>query len=215
MDFLSPDLQRYAEAHTHPESELLKELYRETNLKVLYPKMISGHLQGRILSMLSHMIQPQRILELGTYTGYSAICLAEGLAAKGTLITIDKNKELADMVEHYLSQAHIRDRVDFRVGPALEIIPTLQGPFDLVFLDADKGNYSRYFDLIIDMVPAGGFILADNVLWYGKVVSSDSEKIDKETEAIIEFNNKVHHDPRVENVLLPVRDGLMILRKLI
>ncbi|MDH3712187.1 MAG: O-methyltransferase [Cyclobacteriaceae bacterium] len=214
MDFLSPDLQRYAEAHTHPESPLLKKLDRETNLKVLFPKMISGHLQGRILSMLSHMIKPNRILEIGTYTGYSAICLAEGLAAGGRIITIDQNRELSDIVDHYLKEVGIREQVEMKLGAALDIIPTLEGPFDLVFLDADKINYSYYFDLIVDKVPPGGYILADNVLWYGKVISPEHSKSDKETQAIIEFNQKVHQDQRVENVLLPVRDGLMILRKL-
>ena len=214
MDFLSPGLKQYAEAHTHPESALLKRLDRDTHLKFLYPKMISGHLQGRILSMFSHMIKPRRILEIGTYTGYSAICLAEGLASKGEIITIDKNGELSDLVDQYLQEADLRERVHFKIGNALEILPGLKGLFDLVFLDADKTNYGRYYDLIIDKIPAGGFLLADNVLWYGKVIDKDSIKTDKETKAIVEFNKKVHQDPRVENVLLPVRDGLMILRKL-
>ncbi len=215
MDFLNPDLQRYAEMHTHPESALLKRLDRDTNLKALYPKMISGHLQGRILSMISHMIRPQRILEVGTFTGYSAICLAEGLAPGGKVITIDKNRELTDMVEEYLSAADIRSQVEVILGNALDVLPTLQDPFDLVFLDADKANYSKYFDLIIDLVTPGGYILADNVLWYGKVLNAEvKDNNDKETLAIREFNKRVHEDSRVENVLLPVRDGLMILRKL-
>ena len=214
MDFLSPDLKRYAEAHTHPESALLKRLDRDTHLKFLYPKMISGHLQGRILSMFSHMIKPQRILEVGTYTGYSAICLAEGMSPEGEIITIDKNGELSDLVEQYFQEADLKERIQFKIGDALEILPGLKGPFDLVFLDADKSNYVRYYDMVIDMIPTGGFLLADNVLWYGKVIDKDSIKTDKETKAIVEFNNKVHEDPRVENVLLPVRDGLMILRKL-
>lgn len=213
MDFLNPELQQYAERHTHPESTLLKELERETHIKVLYPKMISGHLQGRLLSMFSHMIRPKRILEIGTYTGYSAICLSEGLAEGGEIITIDKNRELADIVQHYLQEAGIKDRVCFKIGEALDIIPELQGLFDLVFLDADKVNYSNYYDIIIDKVPSGGFILADNALWYGKVVSREMAA-DKETRAIKAFNKKVHEDPRVQNVLLPVRDGVMILRKL-
>lgn len=214
MDFLSPELQRYAEAHTHPETPLLKRLDRETNLKVLHPQMISGHLQGRILSMLSHMIKPQRILEIGTYTGYSAICLAEGLSAGGRLITIDKNKELSDIVEQYLQEAGLQEQVEFKLGKALDIIPDLDGHFDLVFLDADKANYCHYFDMVIDKVLPGGYILADNVLWYGKVVSAKHTKPDKETRGILEFNEKVHKDRRVANLLLPVRDGLMILRKL-
>jgi len=215
MDFLSPDLQRYAESHTQAESTLLKRLDRETNLKALYPKMISGHLQGRILAMLSQMIKPQRILEIGTYTGYSAICLAEGLQPHGRLVTIDKNKELAEMVRQYLQEAGIADRVDYRIGDAKDVLAQLEQGFDLVFLDADKSSYSLYFDLTIDLLNSGGFLIADNVLWYGKVINpSDQDKVDKETKAIIDFNLKVQEDPRVENVLLPVRDGLMIMRKL-
>lgn len=215
MDFLSPDLQRYAERHTQAESTLLKRLDRETNLKALYPKMISGHLQGRILAMLSHMIKPQRILEIGTYTGYSAICLAEGLQPQGRLVTIDKNRELADMVQQYLQEAGIAERVDYKIGDAKDVLAQLQPGFDLIFLDADKSNYSLYFDLTIDLLNSGGFLIADNVLWYGKVINpSDQPKVDKETKAIIDFNRKVQEDPRVENVLLPVRDGLMIMRKL-
>lgn len=215
MNFFSPELQRYTEKHTSPESPLLKRLDRETNIKVLYPKMISGHLQGRLLSMISNMIKPHRVLEIGTFTGYSAICFAEGLAADGKIITIDKNRELQDMVEHYLSEAKIRDQVEFILGDAMKVIPKLEGNFDLVYLDADKSNYCRYYDLIIDRVETGGYILADNVLWYGKVVSEDPQQLDKETKAIKEFNQKVHEDPRVENVLVPIRDGIMIMRKLV
>ncbi len=213
MDFLNPELVEYAEAHTYPESPLLKKLDRDTNLKALYPKMLSGHLQGRLLSMISHMIKPDRILEIGTYTGYSAICLAEGMLSNGELVTIDINRELSDIVKGYLEDAGIQDRVQVLHGDALQILPTLSGPFDLVFLDADKQNYSRYFDLIIDKVPPGGFILADNVLWYGKVLES-GEKVDKETRGILDFNHKVHKDSRVENLLLPIRDGIMILRRI-
>ena len=194
---------------------MLKRLDRETNLKALYPKMISGHLQGRLLSMFSHMIQPSRILEIGTFTGYSAICLAEGLAKEGRIITIDKNHELKDMVEHYLTEADIQHQVEFIVGDAMKVIPELEGNFDLIYLDADKANYSVYYDLIIDRLNPGGYILADNVLWYGKVLSENSENLDRETIAIKEFNEKVQQDPRVENVLVPIRDGIMILRKII
>lgn len=215
MNFFSPELQRYTENHTNPESTLLKRLDRETNLKALYPKMISGHLQGRLLSMFSHMIQPSRILEIGTFTGYSAICLAEGLAKEGRIITIDKNHELKDMVEHYLTEADIQHQVEFIVGDAMKVIPELEGNFDLIYLDADKANYSVYYDLIIDRLNPGGYILADNVLWYGKVLSENSENLDRETIAIKEFNEKVQQDPRVENVLVPIRDGIMILRKII
>ncbi len=213
MNFFSPDLQRYTEQHTSPESPLLKKLDRETNLKALYPKMISGHLQGRLLSMFSNMIRPHRILEIGTYTGYSAICLAEGLAPEGKIITIDINQELQEIVKSYLNEAQISEQVECILGDAMKVIPKLEGCFDLVYLDADKTNYSKYYDLIIDRVEVGGYILADNVLWYGKVLSNDLDKLDKETRAIKKFNKKVLEDPRVKNVLLPVRDGLMILRK--
>jgi predicted O-methyltransferase YrrM len=215
MDFLSPELQRYTENHTNPESPLLKNLDRETNIKVLYPRMISGHLQGRLLSMLSHMINPRRILEIGTFTGYSAICLAEGLAPDGKIITIDKNQLLKDMVEQYFIKAGISTQVEFILGDAMKVIPKLEGNFDLVFLDADKCNYCAYYDLIFDRVESGGYILADNVLWSGKVLSEKPQKLDKETRGIKEFNQKVHEDPRVENVLMPIRDGLMIMRKLV
>jgi predicted O-methyltransferase YrrM len=213
MDFFSPELQRYSENHTIAESTLLKRLDRETNLKALYPKMISGHLQGRLLSMFSHMIRPRRILELGTFTGYSAICLAEGLAHDGKLITIDKNHELQDTVEQYLSEANIRHQVEFILGDAMEVVPGLEGTFDIIYLDADKSNYSAYYDLLIEKVEIGGYLLADNVLWYGKVLSDETEKLDRETIAIKEFNKKAQEDPRVENVLVPIRDGLTIMRK--
>ncbi|GJM29107.1 MAG: O-methyltransferase [Cyclobacteriaceae bacterium] len=213
MNFFSPELQRYVENHTSPESALLKRLDRETNLRALYPKMISGHLQGRILAMFSQMIKPQRILEIGTFTGYSAICMAEGLVEGGELITIDINHELQDMVQQYFLEAGISSSVKCVLGDAMEVIPTLQGTFDLVYLDADKENYCNYLDLIIEKVAPGGYILADNVLWYGKVLESIPKKLDRETMAIKEFNKKVIDDPRVENVLLPVRDGLMLIRK--
>lgn len=215
MDFLSPELQKYTEDHTSPESPLLKSLDRDTNLKALYPRMISGHLQGRVLSMISNMIKPQRILEIGTYTGYSAICLAEGLKQGGEIITIDKNAELREMVNQYLRDAEITNQVNFILGDAMEVIPNLQGTFDLIYLDADKENYSNYYDLIIDRVNPGGYILADNVLWSGKVLEDSSGKLDVETRAIKEFNLKVQQDQRVDNVLLPIRDGLMLIRKIV
>ncbi len=162
--------------------------------------------------MLSQMIKPERILEIGTYTGYSAICMAEGLTDNGVLITLDKNEELEEMVRGFFEEAGIQDKVDFRLGNALELIPELDGPFDLVFIDADKANYYNYFKLVFDKVRPGGFIIADNVLWSGKVVRSE-KKIDKDTQAIIDFNRLVHEDDRVENVLFPIRDGLMVLRK--
>lgn len=210
MDFLPHDIQRYAEEHTSPESEILKRINRQTHANVLMPRMLSGHMQGRILSMFSTMIRPKTILEIGTYTGYSAICMAEGLAVGGTLITIDINEELEQRVREYFLNSGFGSAIDYRIGNALEIIPTLTGNFDLVFIDADKENYSRYYDLVINRVPLGGYILADNVLWSGKVLDA---KPDKDTRAMQEFNRKVQDDIRVENVLLPVRDGIMVMRK--
>jgi caffeoyl-CoA O-methyltransferase len=210
MDFLPHDIQRYSEEHTSPESEILRHINRQTHANVLMPRMLSGHMQGRILAMFSTMIQPKTILEIGTYTGYSAICLAEGLAAGGTLITIDINEELEQRVRGYFLASGFSTAIDYRIGNALEIIPTLKGNFDLVFIDADKENYSRYYDLVINRVPLGGYILADNVLWSGKVLDA---KPDKDTRAMQEFNRKVQDDKRVENVLLPVRDGIMVIRK--
>lgn len=210
MEFLSDDLQRYAEQHSADESELLKKINRETHLSVLMPRMLSGHLQGRVLSMISKMIRPSRILEIGTYTGYSAICLAEGLLPNGKLITIDINEELQKKVEGYFVEAGLSQMVDYRIGNALEIVPKLTDSFELVFIDADKENYSNYFDLAIDKVKPGGYILADNVLWSGKVLDA---KPDKDTKAIMAFNKKVSQDARVESVLLPIRDGIMMIRK--
>lgn len=210
MDFINDKIQQYAERHTQNESEVLKILARDTHAHVMMPRMLSGHLQGRVLSMISHMVRPEVILEIGTYTGYSALCLAEGLRSGGKLITIDINDELEDRVRRVFSEARLQDRIDFRIGNALDIIPNLNVNFDLVFIDADKENYSRYYDLVIEHVNLNGFILADNVLWSGKVLD---EKPDKDTRAIIEFNTKVHRDKRVENVLLPIRDGIMVMRK--
>ncbi len=210
MDILNADLLRYAEQHTSSESELLKRINRETHAQVLMPRMLSGHLQGRLLAMISCMLQPKAILEIGTYTGYSAVCLAEGLAPDGKLITIDINEELEERVRQYFNEAGLSKKVDYQIGNALDIIPKLQGPFDLVFIDADKENYARYYDLVFNLVPLGGYILADNVLWSGKVLD---QKPDKDTRAIMDFNRKIQNDTRVENILMPVRDGIMIARK--
>lgn len=210
MEIINPSISRYAEEHTSPENPLLKKINRDTHAQVLMPRMLSGHLQGRVLSLISHMVRPKSILEIGTYTGYSAICLAEGLQLAGKLVTIDINEELEDRVRKYFHAAGLDQVIDYRIGNALEIIPTLAGPFDLVFIDADKENYIRYYDLIFNIVPLGGYILADNVLWSGKVLDA---KPDKDTKAIQDFNRKIQTDGRVENVLLPVRDGLMIVRK--
>lgn len=212
MDFIDEKINDYSAAHSQPESDLLARLTRETYTKVLAPRMLSGHLQGRILSMFSKMIQPKSILEIGTYTGYSAICLAEGLAPEGKLCTIDINEELEDMAKRYFDEAGILPQVDYRIGNALDIIPTLETTFDLVFIDADKINYVNYFDQIIGKVNQNGLIIADNVLWSGKVLN-ESNNLDKDTLAIVNFNKKVHQDERVENVLFPLRDGLMVLRK--
>lgn len=210
MEFIDQKLADYSAAHTSPETQLLKKINRDTHANVLKPRMLSGHLQGRLLSMMSHMVKPSSILEIGTYTGYSAICLAEGLKPGGKLITIDRNEELEAKLRSYFKEAGLETTVDLRIGNALQIIPTLDTAFDLVFIDADKENNSNYFDLVIDKVPSGGYILADNVLWSGKVI----DQTDKDTRAVAAFNDKVHNDPRVENVLLPVRDGIMIMRKL-
>ncbi|QSE97637.1 O-methyltransferase [Fulvivirga lutea] len=212
MDFIDSKIQKYSEDHTDKESDILKELNRETHLKILKPRMLSGHLQGRALSMFSKMIAPKYILEIGTYTGYSAICMAEGLQADGKLITIDINEELESIVSKYVKKAGYEDRIIQKFGNALDILPELDFAWDLVFIDADKDNYANYYDLVIDKVNVGGYIIADNVLWSGKVVE-EVKSNDKDTQALIEFNKKVHTDNRVENILLPIRDGLMILRK--
>ncbi len=212
MDFISPELISYTALHTTPESELLKEIDRITNQKVLMPRMLSGHLQGRVLSMISKMIQPTCILEIGTYTGYSALCLAEGLAKNGKLITFDINEELEDMVRGFISKSSFESQIDFRVNDAMEIIPELSETFDLVFIDADKENYLNYYEMVLPKLRAGGIVIADNVLWSGKVISKVKNN-DKETIALIEFNKFVQFDNRVENVLLPIRDGLMVIRK--
>ena len=176
--------------------------------------MLSGHLQGRVLSMLSHMIKPHHILEIGTYTGYSALCLAEGLQSRGSLTTIDINEELQSRVQGYFDSSDYKEAIDYRIGNALEIIPTLQQQFDLVFIDADKVNYGTYYDLVFNQVNKGGFIIFDNVLWSGKVAEQIKDN-DKETKYLDELNKRLHQDARVQNVLLPIRDGLMILRKLV
>ena len=212
MEFLNKELEAYVQKHTDEESELLYELNRETHAKVLKPRMLSGHLQGRALSMMAKMIQPTNILEIGTYTGYSALCLLESLGDDGKLYTIDKNEELEDMVRGYFSKANVTQKVEYLLGNAIDIIPQLNVKFDLVFIDADKVNYSNYFELVIDKLNTNGYIIADNVLWSGKVIE-EVKKGDKETKALIEFNEKIQQDPRVENVLFPIRDGLMIMRK--
>lgn len=213
MEFLDEALQQYAEDHTSPENALLHKINRQTHLSVLKPRMLSGHMQGRILAMFSQMIQPRQILEIGTYTGYSALCLAEGLQAGGILHTIDINEELEARVRGYFAEAGLAASIKFYLGNALEIIPNINATFDLVFIDADKINYTRYYDLVIDRVRPGGYIIADNVLWSGKVLAKYRKKLDEDTNAVMDFNKKVQDDVRVENILLPVRDGLLIARK--
>ena len=213
MDFLDEEIENYALNHTSQENDLLKELNRQTHIQILQPRMLSGHLQGKVLSMFSKMINPKRVLEIGTYTGYSALSIAEGLAVDGEIITIDLNQELEPFTRSYFEKSDYNSKIKYLVGNALEVIPTLNETWDLVFIDADKENYSTYFDLVINQVRKGGFIIVDNVLWSGKVLHEVAPN-DMETKGIIAFNSKVHEDSRVENLLLPVRDGLMILRKM-
>ena len=212
MDFLSSEIENYSLSHTSEENDLLKDLNRQTHVQVLQPRMLSGHLQGRILSMFSHMIRPSRVLEIGTYTGYSALCIAEGISENGKIITIDSNKELEPFTRTYFSKSKFNNQIEFIVGNALNVIPQLEETWDLVFIDADKENYLNYYELVLKNVRKGGFIIADNVLWSGKVTQEISPN-DNETSGIVEFNKKVNKDSRVENVLVPVRDGLMVLRK--
>ena len=212
MNFLDPKIEDYVATHSSEESEILKQLNRETHLKALHPRMLSGHLQGRLLSMFSNMVKPEKILEIGTYTGYATICLAEGLSENGIIHTIEKNIELENFASKYFAKTGIQNKVKFHLANALDIIPKLDETFDLVFIDADKENYSKYFQLIIDKVKPGGLIIADNVLWGGKVIENVPDK-DKETLGIVEFNELVNNDERVENLMLPFRDGLMLMRK--
>lgn len=212
MDFLNSEIQKYADEHTTHESSVLRELNEETTSSIPFPSMLSGHMQGRILTMISRMIKPKYILEIGTYTGYSAICLSEGLQDDGKLFTIDINDKLEEINKRYFEKAGVTNKVEKILGNALEIIPELKYNFDLVFIDADKTNYSNYYDIVINKMPAGGIILADNVLWSGKILA-DEKDMDADTKALSEFNKKIMSDDRVENILLPVRDGLMIIRK--
>lgn len=213
MEFLDPHISEYVLKYTREESPVLKKLNRETWATVLHPRMLAGHLQGRVLSMLSHMIRPQYILEIGTYTGYSAICFAEGLVTGGEIHTIDINEELQEMVKSFFKEAQI-DKFTYQyIGKALDILPKIEKTFDLVYIDADKENYCNYYDMVFDKVKPGGFIIADNVLWSGKVLE-EPPSWDSSTRGVAEYNEKIHKDPRVENVLFPIRDGLMIAKKL-
>lgn len=213
MHFLSPLLENYIADNSQEEPEVLKELTRETHLKVLRPRMITGHFQGRVLSMLSKIVNPTTILEIGTYTGYSAICLAEGLRKDGKLHTIDINEELYDIQQRYFQKSGFAPQIVQHIGDALDIIPTLDTVFDLVFIDAEKTSYDEYFESVIPKTRPGGIILSDNVLWSGKVVEPLDIK-DKATESLLKYNTKLKEDPRVETVLLPIRDGLTLSRVL-
>ena len=213
MEFPDPEVNAYAERFTEPESQLLSTIHRETWSEVLMPRMLSGHMQGRILSMIAQMLQPKRILEVGTYTGYSALCMAEGLTPDGRLHTIDVNDELEGRIRSYFAASEYDSKIELHIGHALDIIQTLDEHWDLVFIDADKENYAAYYDAVIERMQAGGWIVADNVLWTGKVLDPE-EGMDAETLALHTYNDKIMNDDRVASVLLPVRDGLMCCRKL-
>ncbi|WP_370476930.1 O-methyltransferase [Tamlana flava] len=214
MHFLPEDLDEYVVAHSEDEPELLQQLSRETYQKILQPRMLSGHYQGRLLSMISKLVNPKNILEIGTYTGYSALCLAEGMQKNGELDTIDINEELFDFQRKYFEKSEFGHQILQHVGDALDIIPKLNKMYDLIFVDADKENYSNYFEAIINKLNVGGIILSDNVLWSGKVLETKFKKDDTSTPALIEYNKLLKEDPRVETVVLPIRDGLTISRKL-
>ena len=211
MHFLSEELENYAAQHTEDEPLLLQELNKRTHLNVLQPRMISGHFQGRFLSLLSKMVQPRTILEIGTYTGYATLCLAEGLHPEGVLHTIDIKEELTDLQREFFDRSGYGNQIVQHLGKAADIIPALDTTFDLVFIDADKQNYAHYFDLVIEKMNRGGIILSDNVLWSGKVVEEVKHN-DKHTQALMAYNQKIKDDPRVETVLLPIRDGITLLR---
>jgi predicted O-methyltransferase YrrM len=211
-EFINKDISEYVESNSQLEPTLLKELNRETHLKILNPRMLSGSYQGRILSMISKIIKPKRVLEIGTYTGYSALCIAEGLDIKGVIDTIDINEELQEIQDKFFKKSGFANKINQHIGNALEIIPKIKRKFDLVFLDADKENYINYFELVIDKINAGGILISDNVLWSGKVV--DNRKKDMITKKLIEFNNLINNDKRIETVIFPVRDGLSISRKI-
>lgn len=213
MHFIPEDLDNYVVAHSENEPELLQQLTRETYQKILQPRMLSGHYQGRVLSMISKLINPKNILEIGTYTGYSALCLAEGMQENGELHTIDINEELVDFQRKYFDKSEYGSKIFQHLGDALDIIPKLNTTFDLVFIDADKENYTNYFEIIINKLKVGGIILSDNVLWSGKVLETSFKKEDTSTPALIAYNKLLKEDKRVETVVLPIRDGLTISRK--
>lgn len=209
---MEKELDKYIREHSTPEDKVLEELYRQTNLYVVNPNMVSGHIQGKFLEMLSYMISPVSVLEIGTYTGYSAICLARGLKSGGQLHTIEINDELNGMSTRYFALAGVADRVTLHTGRAQDVIPKLDHTFDLVFIDGDKREYCEYYDIVFDKVRTGGFIIADNVLWGGRIEGEEAMK-DPQTRGLVLFNEKVRNDHRVEKIVLPLRDGLMIIRK--
>ncbi len=209
---MEKELDKYIREHSTPEDKVLEELYRQTHLYVVNPNMAAGHIQGKFLEMLSYMIHPSRILEIGTYTGYSAICLARGLKSGGQLHTIEINDELNEMSTHYFALAGVADRVTLHTGRAQDVIPGMKYTFDLVFIDGDKREYCEYFNLVFEKVRKGGFIIADNVLWGGKIEGEEALK-DPQTKGVVMFNEMVRKDHRVEKIVLPLRDGLMIIRK--
>lgn len=211
MHFLSKDLEHYIAENSQEEPEILTSLTRETHLKAIQPRMVTGHHQGRVLSLLSKVIAPKKILEIGTYTGYSAICLAEGLAADGELHTIDVNEELSEMQRTYFDKSGFGKQIVQHVGDALDIIPKLNMVFDLIFIDAEKSSYNEYYDMIIEKTRPGTVILSDNVLWSGKVVEPLQKK-DKATKALLKFNKRLKEDHRLDTVILPIRDGLTLSR---
>lgn len=213
MEFISEDLSNYCDTHTSEESDVLKKLNRETHLKVVAPRMLSGHLQGRFLSFISKLKQPQLIVEIGTYTGYSALCLAEGLTEKGKLISIDVNEETSAFAKSFIQQTNYANKIELVIADAKEYIKTITDPIDMIFIDADKKNYLNYYHLAMEKLQPGGLIIADNVLWSGKITMPENA-MDRETQALHEFNKFVQQDTRVENILLPVRDGLMMVRKI-
>lgn len=204
-------LEEYLEQHATPMDEVLESLYRETHLHAMNPRMASGPVQGRFLQFICQMMRPKKVLEIGTFTGFSTICMARGMAPDGLLTTIEANEEYEGIIRKYLEKAGVTDRVRLIVGDAKMVIPTLENGFDLVFIDADKVSYPIYYDLVMDKLNPGGILLADNVLWEGKVLNADTKE--RDTQAIRVFNDKVQNDSRVENVLLPLRDGLMMIRK--
>lgn len=212
MEFIDDKIIDYSLLHSESEDEVLVELQRETNLKVFSPRMLSGHLQGFWLTLLAKMINPKLIIEIGTYTGYSAICLAKGLQANGKLITIDVNEETEGIAKKYFEKSGLANKIELITKDAKEVLPTINETIDMVFIDADKRNYSLYYDLVIDKVKSGGLIIADNVLWSGKILDLGKNK-DVDTLAIHAFNEKMKNDERVEKLLLPIRDGLFIMRK--